>query len=382
VRAPLRLSVLVGLLPALLLGPALGAQEAGPKYLAFGDSITEGFGDTDPTETGYPSRLQALLRQSGQPEARVANHGMGGERTSEGLSRIGSVLGSGGDFILIMEGTNDINAKISTATTLFNLQQMVARARSAGITPIWSPVIPLRPSAGTTADRDLAIAMRQRSLTDDIELVDAYAAFSYYPNAWPELYNQTLPRDPVGHPNGAGYDLLAQTFADVILGRDTTPPVLGSVVPEDGAEGVGAGQPIEVVVFDHGAGIDATTTAMFVNGEPVTAQHSGGASRSTYNYDPPAPWSGVVTVEMDLHDLAGNTQRVTAIRFTVEGASFFRGDIDRNGRVDGYDLVLLAFSFGAGAGNNRYRPEHDLDNDGFVGGSDLAILASNFGRGA
>jgi hypothetical protein len=259
---------------------------------------------------------------------------------------------------------------------------MVARARSAGITPIWATVIPLRPSAGTTADRDLAIAMRQRSLSDDITLVDAYATFSYVPNAWPELYNLNVPRDPVGHPNGRGYDVLAKAFADVILGLDTTAPVLGGVQPLDGEEGVAPGRRIEVVVFDHGAGIDTAATSMIVNGLPVTAQRSGGTPRSTYTYNPPAPWSGTVTVEMSLRDLAGNAQQVRATRFTVQGASFFRGDIDRNGRVDGYDLLLLAFSFGAGTGNSRYRAEPDLDNDGFVGGSDLAILASNFGRGA
>ena len=378
----MRRALLVLLAVGLLVVPAARAQEAGLKYLAFGDSITEGFGDTSATETGYPTRLQSLLRQSGQAEARVVNHGVGGETTAQGLSRIGSVLDTGGDFILIMEGTNDINVRVSANTIVFNLQQMVARARAAGITPIWATVIPLRPSALTTVDLELAIGMRQRSLSDDIDLVDGYAAFSYVPNAWPELYNLNIPSDPVGHPNERGYDVLAAAFADVILGLDTTPPVLGEVVPDDGAEGVAPDQTIEVVVFDHGSGIDTTTTSMIVDGEPVTAQRSGGAARSSYTYSPPAPWSGVVTIEMSLQDLAGNSQQVEAIRFTVQGSGFFRGDIDRNGRVDGHDLVLLAFSFGAGAGSNRYRAEHDLDNDGFVGGSDLAILAANFGRGA
>ena len=145
-----------------------------------------------------------------------------------------------------------------------------------------------------------------------------------------------------------------------------------------------AGKRVEVVVFDLGAGIDLATTTMLVNGLAVAAQRTGGSSRSTYTYTPPTPWTGVVTIEMDMQDLATppNRQRVEATRFTITGATFFRGDIDRNGRVDGFDLVLLAFSFGSGVGNSRYRAEHDLNNDGFVGGTDLAILASNFGRGA
>ena len=366
-----------------LAAPAARAQE-GLKYLAFGDSITEGVGDTGGNQNGYPGRLQGLLRAAGQNEARVVNHGVGGETTAQGLSRIGSVLSSGGDFILIMEGTNDINARISTNTIFFNLQQMVDRSKAAGVTPIWATIIPLRPSAGTTADRDLAIAMRQRSLNENRDLVDNYAEYSYTPSAWPDLYNTNLSGDPVGHPNARGYDVIAQTFADVILDNDTQAPVLGAVDPLDGSENVAAGKTVEVVVFDLGAGVDATGTRMLVNGVAVDAQHSGTSRKRTYRYTPPSPWSGVVEIDMDLRDTASppNTQTTKATRFTVKGAAFFRGDIDKNGRVDGHDLVLLAFSFGSSRGNSRYREAHDLDNDGFVGGSDLAILATNFGRGA
>lgn len=369
---------------AVSMPAALMAQETAETYLAFGDSITAGVGETDPNETGYPTRLQTLLRQAGRSEARVVNHGVGGETTAVGLSRINSVLSGGGDFILIMEGTNDINGKISTGTISFNLQQMVDRSKDAGVAPIWASVIPLRPSAFTTQDRELAIDLRQRSLSNSMDLIDSYATFDYFPDAWPDLYNLNVSNDPVGHPNGAGYDVLAQAFADVLLDRDTLAPVLGSVDPVDGQENVSSTQRIEVVVFDLGAGIDTGATTMRVDGVAVTAQRSGSASRSTYTYSPPQPWSNAVTVEMDLQDQAQppNMQRVVATQFIVEGATFFKGDIDRDGRVDGFDLVLLAFSFGTGQGNRRYRPEHDLDNDGFVGGADLAILASNFGKGA
>ena len=368
---------------ALMLVAALAlAQQDEEVYLAFGDSITAGVGETDPDETGYPSRLQTLLRQAGISGARVENHGVGGELTLVGLSRINSVLSGGGDYILIMEGTNDINSDISTGSILFNLERMVERAEAAEVTPIWATIIPLRPSALTDQDLELAVAMRQRSLSQSIDIVDCFAAYDYFPDAWPDLYNLNLKGDPVGHPNGDGYDVLAQAFADFLLENDTRPPVLGDVVPVRGSEEVPANQEVSVTVFDHGEGIDTNATTMLVDGESVQAQRSGSTSRSVYTYRPPEAWSGGVRVEMDLVDRAAppNEVRVTATTFVIAGTNFFRGDINRDGRVDGYDLVLLAFSFGAGQGNNRYRPEHDLDNDGFVGGSDLAVLASNFGK--
>lgn len=368
---------------ALLVPSAAPAQEQ-PVYLAFGDSITAGNGETNPNETGYPTRLQTLLREAGMTGARVENHGLGGETTLEGLGRINSVLSGGGEAILIMEGTNDIFHNVSTGSIEFNLERMVDRAQEAQVTPIWASIIPLRPAAATTQDMELAILLRQRSLSQSIDLVDCYAAYELYPDSWPDLYNLNLKPDPVGHPNGSGYDLLAQTFADVILGNDTMPPVLGDVEPESGSEGVAATKQVSVVVFDHGEGIDTSATTMIVDGQTVQAQRAGSSSRSTYTYTPPQPWSGSVEIEMDLQDRATppNTARVTATTFVIEGTTFFKGDINRDGRVDGYDLVLLAFSFGTSRGNNRYEEAHDLNNDGVVDGADLAILASNFGKGS
>lgn len=366
------------LIAALL---ALPTTARAQRYLAFGDSITNGTGETDPNENGYPSRLQKLLRQSGQAEAVVVPFGVGGETTAEGLSRINSVLNTGGDFIFIMEGTNDILRNISVRTTTSNLEKMVDRSLSAGVSPIWASVIPLRPNALTEDDAALAVEIRQRSLARSLTMVDNYAVYDYA-GAWPELYNRNLNPDPVGHPNGQGYALMASTFADVVNGVDSLPPVLGNVTPPDGSEGVSRTTDVTVVVFDLEQGIDVTSTTMIVNGETVAATRGGGVSRSTYVYSPAAPLPNSVEVEMNMLDLAGNSVRVIATRFVTQGSTFFPGDINRDGRVDGKDLVFFAFSFGSNRGSNRYRAENDLNSDGFVGGADLAILASNFGKGA
>jgi len=59
-----------------------------------------------------------------------------------------------------------------------------------------------------------------------------------------------------------------------------------------------------------------------------------------------------------------------------------RIDLDGSGRVDGYDLAVLARSFGRVRGEARYAPAADIDLSGQVDGADLALLASHFGAQA
>jgi hypothetical protein len=56
-----------------------------------------------------------------------------------------------------------------------------------------------------------------------------------------------------------------------------------------------------------------------------------------------------------------------------------RIDLDRSGRVDGYDLAVLAHAFGRGAGEVAYSLAADIDVSGVVDGDDLALLATRFG---
>lgn len=363
-----------------------GAAPAQTRYVAFGDSITEGVGD-DPTrvEPGYPPRLEELLVQAGR-DAVVVNRGVGAERTPEGLSRIDDVLDEGGDVLLLMEGTNDITRFISHETTIFNLRTMAERAEARGFDVVHATLIPRIPDARVDAEnignnrlnqriRDLA----GRSARD---LADHFEVFSTLQNPFATHYFED-PEDHVGHPNARGYDVMARTWFEVLVGADTVPPVAGRTSPNYGAEEVSPAATVSVDVWDFGSGLDLAATSLVLNGVEVVAGASGGSRGANLRYRPPRPFQGTIHVALRSRDRATppNTVDREVSFFRIEGApeAGLRGDIDGDGRVDGVDLVRLALAFGAGRGESRYDASADLDSSGLVDGQDLAILGTNFG---
>lgn len=369
--------------------PALAAAQTTSKaYLAFGDSITAGVGDNQPTPSGYPPRLQTLLVNAGV-NATVMNFGNPGEKTPAGLTRLDMVLatnGKTGDVLILMEGTNDINKSVSMETTIFNLDTMAGKAETKGLSVIHATVIPRPPDAKVDPDNLLTEQLngRIRNLTGvrGRKEADPNEVFLNLPNLFSGFYSND-PQDHVGHPNAAGYDILARVFYNVIQGIDAVSPVPGIISPVDGATNIKPDATIQVDVWDFGAGIDLANTFLLVNGQPVTATPQGTAQHASLSYQSPTPLSGSVTVGLRSRDLATppNTIDRQVAKFTIQGTTNgLQGDINGDNRVDGADLVLLGLHFGALRGTANYNAAADFNNDGQVDGLDLAILSANFGQ--
>lgn len=352
------------------------------RYLAFGDSITAGTGDE--TGQGYPPRLEELL-QLEEPGSTVDGAGVPGETTAEGLSRIDGALDGEPGVVLLMEGTNDVSRGISTETAVFNLEEMARRAEAAGWSVVHATVIPRRAGESTPAEfqRTVTLNRRLRSSagTRDLELADPFQVFGSTPDVFERFYSDD-PDDWVGHPNGAGYELLAEVFRDVLVGADTVPPVPGPVRPPPGAEDVAPTTAVEVELWDFGAGIDLLNTELLVDGSVVPASVTGEGRRARLVFTPAEPLDGEVVVRLRSRDQAApvNTVDGEVTRFVIEGADVVEGDLDGSGRVDGVDLIRFARRFGARRGETRYDSAADFDGDGSIDGEDLAVLASNFGR--
>src|SRR5688572_32808930 len=93
-----------------------------PKIVAFGDSLTAGFGLTE--RESYPYLLQERLNRDGY-NYEVVNAGVSGDTTLGGLERIDWVLEQDNVAILVLElGANDLLRGASVSRMKSNLDQI------------------------------------------------------------------------------------------------------------------------------------------------------------------------------------------------------------------------------------------------------------------
>lgn len=363
---------------ALLLLAASGVQ-AQTTYVAFGDSITQGVGDsTTREEKGYPPRLEALLQQRGQ-NAEVRNEGLAGETVEEGVTRITAAIDAGDDVLLLMEGTNDIGLRVSNETIAFNVSRIADKAELRGLSVVHATVLP---RLNTNVDpvnlitSDFNGRIRDLAWREERRLADPFEVFLTQPGGYAPLYDDKL------HPNAAGYDLLARVFADVLTNVDNVPPVTGRVSPPNDAQNVSPDAPLVIDLYDFGTGIDVANTRLVINDQVVDTPITGTQRKLEIRYTPPQPWRGVPIVRLRSRDLASPPNQLDreVTQFVVAGTTFLKGDIDRDGRVDGTDLLAFAPTFGSRRGDGRFAGFADLNVDDQVDGADLAMLAANFGK--
>jgi|SRR5580658_104975 acyl-CoA thioesterase-1 len=105
------------------------APDSRPVIVAFGDSLTAGFGAD--TGKSYPDFLQQELDRRGY-RYRVANAGISGETTTDALERLQSVTAIKPAVAIVEFGGNDGLRGLPISTTRSNLDQIVARLKESG----------------------------------------------------------------------------------------------------------------------------------------------------------------------------------------------------------------------------------------------------------
>jgi acyl-CoA thioesterase-1 len=114
----------------LLCATHVGAAAAAPlRILAFGDSLTAGYGLAPPE--AFPVRLQARLAAAGIA-ANVINGGVSGDTTAGGLSRLDWALGDHPDLVLVELGANDALRGIDPKLTYDNLDKILGKLAQSG----------------------------------------------------------------------------------------------------------------------------------------------------------------------------------------------------------------------------------------------------------
>ena len=171
----MKIRAMVIALGVFVLAPmGIWANEETPKIriVAFGDSITEGFG-----QKPYSAFLQQMLNANGC-NAVVINEGKPGELSFDGASRIDSVLAKHNpQYIILMEGANDARSGVSATITAASLGTMMDKAGEAGARPIVGAITP-NTESGQEFLPILEVynpAIQQEAANRGVTFVDTYA---------------------------------------------------------------------------------------------------------------------------------------------------------------------------------------------------------------
>jgi len=215
----------LAILAILLASAATQGRAQTFRYVAFGDSITQGNSTFDPTgQGGYPGRLDnAGYLNCTVNDCVVVNEGKDGERTSQGVTRLQGILDDDPwDVMILMHGTNDIFHEISNNTIEANLTTMDTMATGYGVDTLHGSMIHLDPESDGGMDDDMVDNV-QNMRTRVMSL--AASRSRYFADPWtPLCTNQSCydnhyhdPPGAVGHPDPSGFDILTDVFRDSIV---------------------------------------------------------------------------------------------------------------------------------------------------------------------
>jgi lysophospholipase L1-like esterase len=197
--------------------------QTGVRYVAVGDSITKGAGDTIPSDgTGYEPILGNRKLNNLYT---IANAGVSGTSSADGAASISSTLATyqTAKYYLIMYGTNDADNSggppVSANVYKTNMQAIITAIKNAGKVPYLAkvpyvdPTNPSFPAGVSFSDA----AIQQYNQAIDELVADPLNNISVIP---PDYYSWFLSNKGQladgFHPNGTGYQSMATKWFEVL----------------------------------------------------------------------------------------------------------------------------------------------------------------------
>jgi acyl-CoA thioesterase-1 len=179
------------------------AQARTLNIVAFGDSLTAGY--QLPPDEAFPARLEVLAKSKGLDVA-IANAGVSGDTTADGLSRLDWSIPDGTDGVILELGANDALRGLSPEESAKNLDAMLVRLKERNI-----PVL----LAGILAPPNMGSDYEARFNPIYAELATRHDAILYPFFLDGVVLEQSLKLEDGMHPNGAGTQLMAEKFLPV-----------------------------------------------------------------------------------------------------------------------------------------------------------------------
>jgi lysophospholipase L1-like esterase len=211
--------------------PTPAPRVAKTRFVAFGDSLTEGVISAPVSlaltlvdiPNAYPARLATALRARyyDQRDIVVLNEGKAGEFALDGKVRLPDVIKADSpQVILLMEGANELNVfgRRGVSRAVGALEDMIKDAGRRGCQVFVATLPPQRASgvngSGAAYVEELNVQIRKTAADEGATLVDVYPQF-----------NVSLVGQDGLHLTEAGYVRLGEIFAAAIRQAfETAPP--------------------------------------------------------------------------------------------------------------------------------------------------------------
>jgi acyl-CoA thioesterase I len=185
-------------------GPSSVIPDTRPVILAFGDSLTAGYGV--PRGSGYPERLQEILDKR-RYLYRVVNAGVSGDTTSAGRARLQAGLEVKPSIVILELGANDGLRGLPVTEMRANLEEIIIGFQNAGATVVL---------ASMTLPRNLGM-----DYIHSFESVFAELGKQYKIPVIPFLLegvagHQDLTLEDFLHPNTSGYEIVTENVLETL----------------------------------------------------------------------------------------------------------------------------------------------------------------------
>ncbi|MEM1150593.1 MAG: arylesterase [Pseudomonadota bacterium] len=209
--------MLAFLLPAVLASPKAAAEDP-LTLIAFGDSLTQGYGL--PPEEGFVPVLDRWLAAEGI-SATVVNAGVSGDTTAGGRARIGWTLSGAADAVIVALGANDMLRGIDPGVSKANLAGILEIAKDADLPVL---LIGFEAAGNYGPDYKAAFDGMYAELASDYDTLFFPSFFRPLVGEGSGPLDANLMQSDGLHPNRAGVAVVAAALGPSVaeLARDAT----------------------------------------------------------------------------------------------------------------------------------------------------------------